>query len=141
MMRNDTENPTYCLYCNEKQLLIISKCLEAWSRRYAGQLNLLHDTALHERLEVRSQGDIQTYCRLRDEIEKHLKVIYFLLFPELYPNGSYGYNADNAIGNTYQIYRTILHKMAIEHHWNNVYSIPPLPSGNLGGVLVERLCI
>lgn len=140
-MKKDMDNPTYCLYCNEQQLLIIAKCLEAWSRRYAGQLNLTYDTALQERLDVRSQGDIQTYCRLRDEIEKHLKFIYFLLFPELYPNGSYSYNADNTIGNAYQIYRTILHKLAIEHNRDNVYSSPPLPSGNLGKVLVERLCI
>lgn len=140
-MKNEMGNPTYCLYCNEKQLLIISKCIEAWSRRYAGQLDLIYDTALQERLHVRTYGDTQLYCSLRDEIQKHLNVIYYLLFPELYPNGAYSYNADNTVGNAYQIYRTILHKLAIEHNWDNVYSSPPLPSGNLGKVLVERLCI
>lgn len=140
-MINDIENPTYCLYCNEQQLLIIAQCLEAWSRRYAGQLDLTYDTALQKRLLVRSEGDAQIYCRLRDEIQKHLNVIYYLLFPELYSNGSYGYNSDNTIGNVYQIYRTILYKLAVEHHQNSIYSFPPLPSGNLGGVLIERLCI
>lgn len=52
-MINDLENPTYCLYCNEQQLLIIAQCLEAWSRRYAGQLDLTYDTALQKRLLVR----------------------------------------------------------------------------------------
>lgn len=140
-MKKDMDNPTYCLYCNEQQLSIIAKCIEAWSRRYAGQLDLIYDTALQERLHVRTNGDSQLYCSLRDEIQKHLNVIYFLLFPELYPNGAYSYNADNTIGNVYQIYRTILHKLAIEHNRDNVYSSPPLPSGNLGKVLVERLCI
>lgn len=140
-MNSDIDNPTYCLYCNEQQLLIIARCVEAWSRRYAGQLDLTYDTALQKRLQVRSDGDIQTYCNIRDEVQKHLKVIYFLLFPELYPNGSYNYNADNTIGNAYQIYRTILHKLALEHHKLNVYTSPPLPSGNLGKVVVERVCI
>lgn len=67
--------------------------------------------------------------------------MYYLLFPELYPNGSYGYNSDNTIGNAYQIYRTILYKLAVEHHQNSIYSFPPLPSGNLGSVIIERLCI
>lgn len=43
------------------------------------------------------------------------------------------------IGNTYQIYRSILHQLAIDENWNNVYSNITLPSGDMGTIKVERV--
>lgn len=43
------------------------------------------------------------------------------------------------IGNTYQIYRSILHQLAIDEDWNNVYSDITLPSGDMGTIKVERI--
>lgn len=41
--------------------------------------------------------------------------------------------------NTYQIYRSILHQLAIDENWNNVYSDITLPSGDMGTIKVERV--
>jgi hypothetical protein len=33
----------------------------------------------------------------------------------------------------------MLHQIAIDNNWNNVYSSPALPSGNMGIVKIERI--
>lgn len=48
-------------------------------------------------------------------------------------------NRKRLIGNTYQIYRSILHQLAIDENWNNVYSDITLPSGDMGTIKVERI--
>lgn len=48
-------------------------------------------------------------------------------------------NRKRLIGNTYQIYRSILHQLAIDESWNNVYSDITLPSGDMGTIKVERI--
>lgn len=48
-------------------------------------------------------------------------------------------NRKRLIGNTYQIYRSILHQLAIDENWNNVYSDITLPSGDMGTIKVERV--
>lgn len=48
-------------------------------------------------------------------------------------------NRKRLIGNTYQIYRSILHQLAIDEDWNNVYSDITLPSGDMGTIKVERI--
>ncbi len=65
-----------------------------------------------------------------------------VLLPEMQDNSSKGYNGTNFIGNTYQIYRTILHQFAKDKNWDNVYSSPALPSGNLGKIeIMDKLKI
>lgn len=51
----------------------------------------------------------------------------------------YKINRKRLIGNTYQIYRSILHQLAIDENWNNVYSNITLPSGDMGTIKVERV--
>ena len=60
-----------------------------------------------------------------------------VLHPELPLNASKNYNATPFIGNTYQIYRSIYHRIALDKGWDNVYSYPPLPSGNMGDVKID----
>lgn len=36
-------------------------------------------------------------------------------------------------------YRSILHQLAIDEDWNNVYSDITLPSGDMGTIKVERV--
>lgn len=38
-----------------------------------------------------------------------------------------------------KIYRSILHQLAIDENWNNVYSGITLPSGDMGAIKVERV--
>lgn len=73
----------------------------------------------------------------RSEVEELLKQIKRILIPDLPDNGNKGYNGSEFIGNTYQIYRTILHQLAKDNNWNNVYSSSALPSGTLGTIKVE----
>jgi hypothetical protein len=61
------------------------------------------------------------------------------MLPKMAKNESYGYNSTEFIGNTYQIYRTILHQIAIDNNWNNVYSSPALPSGTMGEVKISKI--
>ena len=75
----------------------------------------------------------------REKVEQHLKEIKHILLPELQDNESKGYNGTEFIGNLYQIYRTILHQLAIDNDCDNVYSSPPLPSGNLGTVGITKI--
>lgn len=72
-------------------------------------------------------------CNIKDEIidiSKHIG----------YDGGSKDkINRKRLIGNTYQIYRSILHQLAIDENWNNVYSDITLPSGDMGTIKVERV--
>ena len=71
-----------------------------------------------------------------DEAEMLLKQAKRILMPESLDKG---YNGTEFIGNVYQIYRTILYRLAIDNDWNNVYSSPALPSGNMGTIKIERV--
>jgi hypothetical protein len=74
----------------------------------------------------------------RDEAEELLEQVKKVLLPELRDNESKGYNGSEFIGNTYQIYRTILHKLAIDNNWDNVYSSPALKSGTMGIITISN---
>jgi hypothetical protein len=73
-----------------------------------------------------------------DKVEELFDQVKMVLFPELQPNQSISYNGSEFIGNVYQIYRTILHQLAIDNNWDNVYSSPALPSGTLGTIKIEK---
>jgi hypothetical protein len=73
------------------------------------------------------------------EAERLLNQLKTVLLPELAQNESKGYNGTEFIGNVYQIYRTILYQLAQDNDWNNVYSSPALPSGNMGTIKIESL--
>lgn len=87
-------------------------------------------------------------------VERHIRdrhlsddTIRRRLFPDLEDFEHIGYdggskdkiNRKRLIGNTYQIYRSILHQLAIDEDWNNVYSDITLPSGDMGTIKVERI--
>lgn len=79
------------------------------------------------------------HIRRRDEAEVLLKQAKRVLLPDLSDNASKGYDGSEFIGNIYQIYRTILYTLAKDNDWNNVYSSPALPSGNLGTIKIEAV--
>jgi hypothetical protein len=83
---------------------------------------------------------------IRSFIVNNSRAIRRRLFPDLedfehigYDGGSNKINRKRLIGNTYQIYRSILHQLAIDEDWNNVYSDITLPSGDMGTIKVERI--
>lgn len=121
----------YTITLSEKQMELIADCLEDVSRFASGQWEMkytieamLKDLSIDEQIER------------RDEAEVHLKAARKVLMPE---QGFRNYNGTEFIGNIYQIYRTILHQLAIDRGVKNVYSSPALPSGNLGTIKIEKL--
>lgn len=124
----------YKIELSEEQMRLVAQCLEDISRFAAGQSELrytveamLQDLPFDEQMKRRSQA------------EELLKQTKRVLLPELFFNQSKGYNGSEFIGNTYQIYRTIWHQLAIDNNWNNVYSSPSLASGNLGTIKIEKI--
>mgnify|MGYP003490856483 CR=1 len=122
----------YRIELTREQMRLVSDCLEDCSRFASGQWEMrytieemLRDLPFDEQMKRRTQA------------EELLKQVKRVLLPDYPDNASKGYNGSEFIGNTYQIYRTILHQLAKDNNWNNVYSSPALPSGNLGTIKIE----
>ena len=122
--------------------MLISQCVEDISRFAAGDMDLQHttDTLIDDMDRTESLG-------IRSFIVNNSRAIRRRLFPDLEDFEHIGYdggskdkiNRKRLIGNTYQIYRSILHQLAIDVDWNNVYSDITLPSGDMGTIKVERI--
>jgi hypothetical protein len=123
----------YNIELSEEQMRLISLCLEDLSRFASGQWELRYT------IEEMLRGlPFDEQMKRRDEVEEHLKQVKRILLPGLPDNTSKGYNGSDFIGNTYQIYRSILHQLAIDNNWNNVYSSSSLPSGNMGTIKIKK---
>lgn len=113
---------------------LIADCLEDVSRFASGQWEMRYT------VEEMVRGlPFDKQIERRDEAEYFLNKAKKILLPDLPDNASKGYNGSEFIGNTYQIYRTILHQLAKDNDWNNVYSSSALPSGNLGTIKIESV--
>jgi hypothetical protein len=126
----------YKIELSEEQMRLISNCLEDVSRFASGQWEMRYTI---EEILREIGGTFDEQIKKRDEVEELLKQVKKILLPDLPDNGSKGYNGSEFIGNTYQIYRTILHQFALENNWDNVYSHPALSSGSLGKIKIELL--
>jgi len=124
----------YRIELSEEQIMLIARCLEDVSRFASGQLEMRYTIE-----EIVKELPFDEQIERRKLAEEHLNQVKRVLLPEMPDNGSKGYNGNDFIGNTYQIYRTILHQIAIDYDWNNVYSSPALPSGNMGIIKIETL--
>lgn len=130
----------YTITVNMEQLMLISQCIEDICRFAAGQPELHHTV---NALLINHDD----FCEKREEIEEHLYAIKKIIYPKMSKNESYGYNGGpqsdpirrNLIANTYQIYREILHFLAEDENWGNVYNAPTLKSGDLGVIKVVKL--
>lgn len=122
----------YQLTCTKEQLLLIARCIEDISRFASGQPEL-HNTVVH--MLAQTDGD----CIMRDEANERLHQAKAALLPNLHEHSYLKYNSTPLIGNTYQIYREIYHRIAIDDNWNNVYSGSTLPSGDMGAIEVKKL--
>ncbi len=122
----------YRIELSEQQMRLIADCLEDVSRFASGQWEMRYT------IEEMLKGlPFDEKMKRRSEVEELLKQAKRVLLPEFPDNASKGYNGSEFIGNTYQIYQTILHQLAKDNNWNNVYSSPSLPSGNLGTIKIE----
>lgn len=124
----------YIIELSEAQMRLIADCLEDISRFAAGQWELRY--TVEEMLRGIPFGE---QMERRDKAEELLKEVKQVLLPTLPDNSNKGYNGREFIGNTYQIYRTILHQLAEDNNWDNVYSYPALPSGSLGTIKIKKV--
>jgi len=124
----------YRIELSEEQMSVIAQCLEDVSRFASGQWEMQNT------IEAMVKGlPFEEQIKRRDEAEELLRQAKKVLLPEMQDNSSKGYNGTDFIGNTYQIYRTILFQLAKDNNWNNVYSSPALASGNMGNVKIEQI--
>lgn len=124
----------YKIELSEQQMQLVANCIEDISRFSSGQCELRHTIE-----EMLKEFSFEEWMSKRDEIEILLKQLKRILLPDLSDNASKSYNSNEFIGNCYQIYRTILHQLAKDNEWNNVYSYPALASGNLGTIKIELI--
>jgi hypothetical protein len=124
----------YTIELSEEQMRLVAQCLEDVSRFASGQWELRNT------IEAMVKGfPFTDQIQRRDDAEEHLRKAKQILIPQFADNQSYGYNSTEFIGNTYQIYRTILHQLAKDNDWDNVYSSPALASGTLGTIKIEKI--
>lgn len=124
----------YRIELSEDQMRLIADCLEDISRFASGQCEMEHTVE-----QILSGFTFDEFIKRRDQAELLFKRAKKVLLPFLNDNESYSYNGTTFIGNTYQIYRTILHQLAKDNDWNNVYSSPSLSSGNMGTIKIEQI--
>lgn len=124
----------YKIELSEQQMRLIADCLEDVARFASGQCKMRYTMG-----EMLRGLSFDTKMKRRDEAEELLKQVKRVLLPDYPDNASKGYNGSEFIGNTYQIYRTILHQLAKDNDWNNVYSSSALPSGTLGTIKIELI--
>ena len=124
----------YRIELSDQQMRLIADCLEDVSRIASGQWEMRYT------IEEMLKGlPFDEQMKRRGEVEELLKQSKKVLLPEIPDNASKRYNGSEFIGNTYQIYKTILHQLAKDNEWDNVYSSPALPSGNLGTIKIEAV--
>lgn len=141
-MSNKKNSQLWQIICNEEQLKLIAKAVENYSRRLGGQLFRYEDIVIRDLAEKRlfDSNEISDYQEFNKELQDTLLHLKKLLFPEFEDgSGSYGFNHSPEIGNAYQIYRTINHVLAKESKEDSIYRRPPLPSGTLGTIKVEKI--
>ncbi len=124
----------YKIELSEEQMRLIANCLEDVSRFASGQWEFRYT------IEEMLRGlPFDEQMKRRNEVEELLKQSKRILLPEFPDNASKGYDGSEFIGNSYQIYRTILHQLAKDNNWDNVYSSSALPSGNMGTIKIEPI--
>lgn len=124
----------YKIELTEEQMHLVSNCLEDISRFASGQWEMRFT------IEEMVRGlEFNEAMKRKKEAEDLLNKAKKVLLPELADNQSKSYNGSEFIGNVYQIYRSILHQLAIDNNWNNVYSSPALKSGTMGTVKIEKV--
>lgn len=107
----------YKITLTERQLILVSKCVEDCHRFASGQTDLWHTT---------SEFNIKKWAELRDRLQD----LQPLVTPELGRCASYGWSGGGCkdehqrrfIAETYPIYREILHFFAVKNGHHDVYS-------------------
>jgi hypothetical protein len=124
----------YTIELTEEQMRLIADCLDDIGRFAAGQWRLQY--TLEQMLK---DLPFEEYIERRNNAEEYLRQAKRILLPDFVDNQSYGYNSTEFIGNIYQITRTIMYQLAIDHNWDNVYSSPALPSGTMGTIKINKV--
>lgn len=134
-MENKNNEDLWQITLTKEQLLFVSKCVEDCVRFSSGQTELWNT--------ISSLGiSTNDFCKLRDTLDS----VHPLVVPELPPNTSYGWTGGNCprksakkiIAQGYMIYREILHQVAKDEGWDNVYSGSTLTCPEQGRMIEVR---
>lgn len=127
-------NNKYQIELSEDQMRLIIDCLDDVGRFAAGQWQLRNT------IEEMVRGlPFDEQIKRRNEAEELLRQAKRILLPDFVDNQSFGYDGTEFIGNCYQISRTMLYQLAMDHNWDNVYSSPALPSGTMGTIKIQKI--
>ena len=124
----------YTIELTEDQMRLIADCLDDIGRFAAGQWALQYTLT-----QMLKDLPFKEYMNRKNNAEEYLRQAKRALLPQFVDNQSHGYNSTEFIGNIYQISRTIMHQLAIDHNWDNVYSSPALPSGTMGTIKINKI--
>lgn len=130
----------YQITVSKDQYRLIANILEDACRFAAGQTRLQN---MMSELTI----DLKDSIEVEDRIHYHLDEIKRILYPFLGRWANYGYNGSNEqspsqkrfVGNMYQIYREMLHFLAKDEGWDNVYNGVTLPSGDMGKISITKI--
>lgn len=133
MMTNDK---IYQITLTGEQMMLISQCVEDCHRFVAGQCEL-HNTVSNN-FDDREQNIGYRLRAVGQEVHNELGIS---LFQDLdyNGNGAKDIRVKRFLGNTYAIYREILHRVAIDENHQNCYTSPTLQSGDLGSIKIELI--
>lgn len=124
----------YQITLTEEQMMLISRCVEDCHRFVAGQCEL------HNTVNYNFDDREQKIAYLLQEVGKEVHNQHGIsLYQDLGYNGSGTNNVriQRFLGNTYAIYREILHQIAIDNNHQNCYTSETLKSGDLGPIKIE----
>lgn len=123
----------YNIQLSKDQLILIANALEDVSRFASGQCEL--ENTISKMLKGQNYETVLQKYQQSETLFKQLKKT---LLPELHQNQDLNFDATEFIGNTYQIYRTILHTLHKDDK-HSCYSSPALSSGNLGTITITEI--
>lgn len=128
------KNKKYRITLTAEQMMLISKCVEDCHRFVAGQCEL-HNTVSNN-FDDKEQKIAYLLQKVGKEVHNQHGIS---LYQDLGYNGkgTKDVGVQRFLGNTYAIYREILHRITVDENMQNIYSSETLPSGDLGPIKIE----
>lgn len=128
------KNKKYRITLTAEQMVLISKCVEDCHRFVAGQCEL-HNTVSNN-FDDKEQNIGYRLRAVGQEVHNELGISQFQDL-DYNGNGAKDIRVKRFLGNTYAIYREILHRIAVDENMQNKYSSETLPSGDLEPIKIE----
>ena len=110
-MKNKEE---YTISCNKKQMLLIAKSLEMYSRMKCGQIETSFLPPIQEKIFEIIHSKDENFREKRKLVEDSLRKVKLTLWEDLTDNSHYGIGYNNEADLGYEMYKEILHQIEKE---------------------------